>query len=155
MNIFLLDEDLDLCAEYHTDAHVISQIKEVAQMMSTNIRLINKVDIGNKITHQNHPCTVWMRESLSNYRYSRRYALALHRQWRMRWNHSSTEFHKSARVILSLPELNVPDIGLTPFAQAFDDKYKSSDAIQSYREYYRCEKTHLFKWKHNKRPYWL
>ena len=35
MNIFILDEDIDKCAEAHVDRHVIKMILESAQMLCT------------------------------------------------------------------------------------------------------------------------
>ena len=37
MNIFILDEDLDRCAEYHVDKHIIKMPLEAAQMLCTNM----------------------------------------------------------------------------------------------------------------------
>mgnify|MGYP003664126467 CR=1 FL=1 len=39
MNIFVLDEKVEKCAEYHCDKHVIKMILESAQMMSAVVRL--------------------------------------------------------------------------------------------------------------------
>lgn len=38
MNIFYLDEDVDKCAEYHCDKHVVKQILEYSQLLSSAIR---------------------------------------------------------------------------------------------------------------------
>jgi len=35
MNIFILDEDIDKCAEYHVDKHVVKMILESAQLLCT------------------------------------------------------------------------------------------------------------------------
>ena len=37
MNLFYLDEDLDKCAEYHVDKHIVKMPLEVAQIMCTTI----------------------------------------------------------------------------------------------------------------------
>ena len=37
MNIFVLDEDLDKCAEYHVDKHIVKMPLEAAQMLCTNM----------------------------------------------------------------------------------------------------------------------
>ena len=66
MNIFVLDTDLEKCAEYHCDKHVVKMILEYAQMLSSVVRLQGH-DVGYKLTHKNHPCTIWARESLSKY----------------------------------------------------------------------------------------
>ena len=41
MNIFFLDEDMQKCAEYHCDKHVVKMIVEYAQLMSTAHRVID------------------------------------------------------------------------------------------------------------------
>ena len=35
MNLFYLDEDLDKCAEYHVDKHIVKMPLEAAQILST------------------------------------------------------------------------------------------------------------------------
>ena len=35
MNIFVLDDDIEKCARYHCDKHVVKMILESAQMLST------------------------------------------------------------------------------------------------------------------------
>ncbi|MEK9894850.1 MAG: hypothetical protein VW518_00305, partial [Burkholderiaceae bacterium] len=37
MNIFVLDKDLDKCAEYHVDKHIVKMPLEVAQILCTAI----------------------------------------------------------------------------------------------------------------------
>ena len=78
MNIFFLDEDPKMCAQAHCDKHVIKMILEYAQMMSTTHRVLNSpselTESMYKISHENHPATIWVRESESNYRW-------LHEVW--------------------------------------------------------------------------
>ena len=58
MNIFVLDQNIEKCAKYHCDKHVIKMILESAQMLSSVVR-IQGFDIGYKLTHKNHPCSIW------------------------------------------------------------------------------------------------
>ena len=37
MNLFYLDQDLDKCAQYHVDKHIVKMPLEVAQLMCTAI----------------------------------------------------------------------------------------------------------------------
>ena len=37
MNLFYLDEDLDKCAEYHVDKHIVKMPLEAAQLLCTAI----------------------------------------------------------------------------------------------------------------------
>lgn len=41
MNIFILDENPQLAARYHTDKHVVKMILESAQLLVTAVRVIN------------------------------------------------------------------------------------------------------------------
>jgi hypothetical protein len=155
MNIFILDEDLETCASYMVDKHVVKMLTEYAQMLSTAQRYYG-IDIGYKSTHLNHPCTKWVCESNSNYNYLVNLSKAVHNEYKLRYGQN--KIHGAFKMIdefLSIPPSNMPDIGLTPFPQAMPDIYKSGDAIEAYRNYYRGEKQHISKWKHNNIPYWF
>jgi hypothetical protein len=41
MNIFYLDEDPKICAQYHCDKHVVKMIIEYAQLFSTAHRVLD------------------------------------------------------------------------------------------------------------------
>lgn len=151
MNIFILDENIDKCARYHNDKHVVKMILESAQMLCTAIHESGG-DAPYRSTHKNHPCTVWARESLSNWHWLRDLALALNEEYKYRYDKSVD--HKSATVIKSLAEPDIPDIGLTPFAQAMPDEYKTDNAVDAYRSYYKGEKAEIANWKGRSKPKW-
>lgn len=152
MNIFVLDKNFQKCAEYHTDKHVVKMILESVQLLSSAVRLFN-IDAGYKLTHINHPCSIWVRESLSNWLWLQSLVEALHKEWQYRFNHIKN--HKSYDVMHSLPIPPIDDIGLTNFALAMPDIYKKDCPITSYRTYYIGEKQHLFKWTKREIPKWL
>lgn len=152
MNIFILDYDIKLCAKSMVDSHIVKMITEHAQMMSTVVRQ-NGVDIGYKETHSKHPCTLWAGKSLTNWLYLRTLTEEMHKEWQYRYDHIKN--HKAWDVITTLPVPNIPDIGLTPFAQAMPDQYMQEDAVQAYRDYYNGDKSHLFKWKKRSTPEWI
>jgi|TARA_R110000803_G_scaffold10752_1_gene32587 hypothetical protein len=152
MNIFVLDTEIKKCAEYHCDKHVIKMILESVQMMSSVVRL-SGYDLGYKLTHKNHPCTIWARKSLANYKWLFKLTEGLNAEYRYRYN--KTVNHKSYDMVKTLPMPNIPDTGLTPFAQAMPDQYKSNNAVQSYRDYYLNEKANLLTWTKRKTPAWI
>lgn len=155
MNIFVLDMNFEKNAQCHTDSHVVKMILESAQLMSSAVRF-SGIDAGYKLTHVNHPCAKWARESLSNWLWLRTLSEALHEEWRYRGSHPTWKNHKSAEMIMSLPLPNIKEIGLTEFALCMPDEFKvPSDAVQSYRNYYREAKKHLHKWKNRQVPDWL
>lgn len=153
MNIFILDLDLTKCAKSHVDRHVVKMPLESAQMLSTAVRL-SGIDAGYKITHQNHPCSIWVRSSLGNWLWLRDLAYELNEEWRYRYNHSND--CKSYETIKSLPLPNIDDIGLTKFPICMDDESKiSDDPVLSYRNYYNTQKSHIFSWKNREIPDWV
>ena len=152
MNIFVLDEKVEKCAEYHCDKHVIKMILESAQMLSAVVRL-NGHDIGYKLTHKNHPCTIWARESLSNYNWLVRLTRLLNYEYRYRYDKDVN--HKSYDLVKTLPIPDLPDIGLTPFAQAMPEQYKNKNAVKAYRDYYINEKSSFLTWTKRKKPKWI
>ena len=152
MNIFILDKEVEKCAEYHCDKHVIKMILESAQMLSAVVRL-NGHDIGYKLTHKNHPCTIWARESLSNYNWLVRLTRLLNYEYRYRYDKDIN--HKSYDLVKTLPIPDLPDIGLTPFAQAMPDQYKNKNAVKAYRDYYINEKSSFLTWTKRKKPKWI
>lgn len=154
MNIFLLDSDIEKCTEYMVNSHIVKMITEHAQMLSTTVRL-NGFDVGYKITHENHPCTKWVRTSLSNWLFLRELTECMHHEWQYRYDHPSTHIHKAFEIIKTLPLPNIPDIGLTPFAQAMPEKYQHKDTVVAYRNFYNGDKRHLFKWKKRETPPWI
>ena len=70
VNIFVLSRKPQRAAVYHHDKHVVKMPIELGQMLSTACRL-SGVPAGYKVAYQNHPCTLWVRASLSNWLWAR------------------------------------------------------------------------------------
>jgi hypothetical protein len=153
MNIFVLDNNSELAAKYHTDRHVIKMILESAQMMCTAVSIINNIETPYKPTHKNHPCNIWLRESLANFLWLGNLAYHLNQEYRYRFDHNYN--HKSFDVLMTLPYPEIPNFGQTPFAQAMPEKYKDDDAVKAYRKYYMNDKKYLFNWTKREMPYWI
>jgi len=174
MNIFILSENIDRCAEYHVDKHVVKMCLESAQLLCTAHWIVKyigyaprKLNRQEMITlrsredrdfpylpnHYNHPCSIWVRQSLDNYEWLYCLALALNDEYGYRYGGKS---HKSIKeVVLKLPDIDLPRKGLTPFAQAMPDEYKNEDAVVAYRKYYKEDKYNLFSWKSREIPEWI
>ena len=176
MNIFILDNDIDKCAEYHVDKHIVKMPLEAAQMLCTThwidhylgfkprklekneLQLLREVKVKEPRyvpylpTMHNHPCTIWARQSLDNYEWLYCYALALNDEYGYRYGKT----HKSVQeVVLELPDVkHLPRTGLTPFAMAMPDDLKSDNPIQSYRDFYLLDKATFASWKGRDKPEW-
>ena len=146
MNIFVLDRSPERAARAHCDKHIAKMVLESAQMLST------VVGGPYKPTHKNHPCTKWVAESRQNAEWLWLLADALNIEYKERYNR--TQEHKSWAVMEPLWRdiKNLPDAGLTPFAQAMPEEFKNNDAVTAYRNYYRSKS--FAKWAHSEAPSW-
>jgi hypothetical protein len=153
MNIFILDYDRKKSAQYHCDKHINKMILEGTQMLCTVLHKFGK-SAPYKPTYMNHPCTLWVERSLSNWRWLRNFVVDLDKERFLRLGNLYTS-HKSATVAIELPEPNINDIGLTSFVQTMPDKYKSDDVVIAYRKYYRCEKKNFATWKNRPVPFFM
>lgn len=152
MNIFILDNDPARCAQMHADKHVVKMITESAQMLCT-VLVLSGLEAPYRKTHANHPCTKWANSSLSNWIWLKTFTECLHEEYRHRYGIHKQ--HKAAMIARELANPNIVDIGLTPFAQAMPDQYKSTDPVQAYRNYYNGEKQHLFSFSNREKPFWI
>jgi hypothetical protein len=151
MNIFLLSLNLRLCAQYHVDKHVVKMILEAAQVLCTAIWLSGGT-APYKATHRKHPCTIWSAESLSNWVFLKDLCCELNEEYRYRYDKQVN--HKSWDLIKDLPSPEIPDIGLTAFAQAMPVQYKGEDAVEAYRRYYVGAKHSFAVWSKRDEPEW-
>lgn len=153
MNIFILDTDIETCAQYHCDQHVVKMILESVQMLCT---ALNKQGFTTpyKSTHIKHPCVLWVEESFGNFLWLKELALALNTEYRFRYERDTD--HKSISVLNEITNCIYEDRGLTEFAQAMPDKYKvPGDAVIAYRQFYLGEKMQFAKWTKRSVPKWV
>lgn len=153
MNIFIFDLDVYKNAKMYCDKHCSKMILETAQL------LCSPFETGTapyKRTHYNHPCAIWLRESQANFNYLLKLGLALSEEFEYRRGKK----HKSQEVIQWCRENNhflmLPDVPMTPFAQAMPEQYKSKNhVVGAYRNYFNGEKRHLFSWTKRPTPSWV
>ena len=165
MNIFILSLIQSQIAQFMMDKHVSKILLEAVQMLCTAKRVLDPDDKINeeiyKLAHKNHPVTIWCRTSRANFIWTLDLVEELHKEWRFRYGHPDTKFHKSYLMALILRQ-HIPAedkfamTGLTPFALAMPDDYKSDDPVLSYRNYYMSpEKQQIASWnKKREKPDW-
>ena len=155
MNIFLLDTDTRKCAQYHCDKHVVKMILETAQLLCGVHHMTDQVteQVPYKLSHKNHPCAIWSRESLSNYLYLCDLGLELCKEYTYRYG----KRHKSQDVIewCVTNKPNICDKEFTEPARAMPNEYKVDSAVESYRNYYIGEKSKIAVWKNREIPEWF
>jgi hypothetical protein len=176
MNIFYLSNDTRECAKQHVDKHVVKMILEYGQLMSTAHRVLDgepyygktvnnrniqrwllqdyREDIIWKASHIKHPSNVWVRSSAAHYTWL--YCLWL--DLLQEYSHRYGKIHSAERmkeVFFNLPN-NIPRLDwLNDPPPAMPDKYKASDSIQSYRNYYMGDKKSFAAWKNRDAPAWF
>jgi len=153
MNIFILDYDAQRAARMQCDKHIVKMPLESAQILCS---LFPDGLAPYKRTHYNHPCSIWARTSKANFQWLVRHGLALCDEYTFRYGKT----HKSKLVIIwcskNISKIKFNHVGRTRFVMCFDQKFKIGNAVESYREYYRCEKNKIAKWRKNRpRPSWF
>jgi hypothetical protein len=166
MNLFILSWNCQECAAYMFDKHVVKILLEAVQMLCATVQILDPENEVTqhvklyKISHKNHPVTVWMRTSLANYTWALDLVDAMHAEWKFRYNHPPDKMHKAYVVATYLRKYapaadKFPCTGLTPFAMAMPEECKSADPIAAYRAYYQTpEKQKIASWKRRERPAW-
>ena len=174
MNMFVLDEQPMKAAEYHCNKHVVKMILEAGQMgcaahwmswldkldktradfkLMRDVKKFLKDNVPQDkqppwgLTHVNHPCTIWTRQSLENYSWHMELMGCLLWEYNRRYN----RVHKSVTVqqwLLRNTPLSFPVQGRTPFPICMKEEYKvDDDPVKSYRNYYIKDKVRFAKWE--------
>ena len=144
MNIFILDRDPVLAAQYQCDKHVVKMALESTQILST----INGGPY--KPTHVNHPCVVWAGSCAGNYRWLVVHAIALCDEYTIRYGKK----HKCEDVIMSMPHI-MPSPGVSEFVQCMPEQYRGDNVVEAYRRYYVGEKAGFARWTNRNIPEWF
>lgn len=126
-----------------------------------------------KATHVNHPCAIWVRSSKEAYMWTYMHFLQLLKEYTYRYNKThatarlsgildyipeglcdynnyNVEYNSAVSSVVYNAHIIAKDAPL-----AMPDEYKTSDTIESYRNYYREGKKHLHKYTKRNPPEWL
>ncbi len=176
MNIFVLDMDQELCAQYHCDKHVVKMIVEYAQLLSTAHRMLDgemkvveyvakngktrkkkvwvlpdlREGILYKATHANHPSAVWARANLRNYQWLSCLLGWLCKEYTRRYGkvHKVEASGLMDRLYKHPKYFNrVPaTMSITEMPQAMPDEYNRPHVVDAYRTFYNESKSRFAKW---------
>jgi hypothetical protein len=172
MNIFYLSYDPRICAAEHCDKHCVKMIVEYAQLLSTAHRVLDGIpytqksskgvtvkrfrldfpreNVLYKACHINHPSAVWVRQSSSHYKW----LFELFQHCCVEYTRRYGKWHKTEQLKINLrySPHNIADTGWVDPPLAMPDKYKVTDTIQSYRNYYIGDKVAFATWKSPSTP---
>ena len=154
MKIFVLHPDPGIAARMQCDRHVVKMTLESAQMLSTAVNELGG-QAPYKSAHVNHPCAVWVRESLGNFLWLYDHGMALAKEYTQRYG----KVHKSEAVIQECMDKVRPlplfNLSRTPHPLCMPDEYKSDDAVEAYRRFYIAAKAGFAQWnKTTEAPSW-
>jgi hypothetical protein len=185
MNIFALDSNPKLAAQYHVDKHVVKMILESCQLLSTAHRVLDGVMVVEKsktnrnvkryrllnpqvdsflysATHINHPSAVWCRSHYQQYKWLAELTKELCIEYTYRYG----KVHKCEQMGLvdwflqnSPKNIHAHFNWHLPTPAMPDDCKVPGDVVQSYRNYYNNHKQRMHSWsgKVNSRaiPSWI
>ena len=168
MNIFFLSLVPKECAKMYCDQHVVKILLEIVQMLYTSWHIletpgwIDRAPLkgdgtpGYKIAHPNHPMTMWVRSSRSNYILASNIGMSLAVEYNFRFR----KCHACTRHVLWLSQ-NVPArfrlqrsvksfYSFQGIPECMPEEFHNPDVVEAYRSYY-TSKT-FAKWTKRDRP---
>lgn len=159
MNIFYLDSDITKCAQYHIDKHVNKMILESGQLLASAIHLADPelaktIPDLYRLTHKNHPCAIWVRQSINHYLYLMDLMEALNVECQHRYVHRKT--HTTLAKLRDWPFPALPDVGFTEPPKCMPDDLKAiPSTVEAYRAYYKRDKLSIATWTRREPPDWF
>ena len=150
MNIFWFDNDPVVAAKAQPDKMLVKMVLETAQVLSGVHRFLDGdegyADAYNlyKLTHKNHPSSIWARESSENYLWLYNHFIALCEEYTERYERIHLSEQKLRDGLSQIP-FNISIGEMTTPAQAMPEVYKHDDPVVAYRRYCIHEK-HYAQW---------
>lgn len=165
MNVFFTNTDPILCAREHCTIHRNKMIVEYAQILSTAHHCFDGLTEGiYKMTHKNHPSSMWVRKSAKHYDWVLKCALELCTMY----TEDTGKVHKTEEILRNLMWHNpVPDRGFKKPPVAAPEEFKSlaeshstEYAYQQYlqekfKEWLDSGKFKVVKFNANCKPFWV
>lgn len=145
MNIFATSPDPFESAKALDNKRVVKMVLETCQLLSTAMSLTGGWG-PYKITHANHPCSIWVRTSNLNYDWTMAHFEALLKEYRRRYN----RVHKCEQWFYPLYHgvRTIPKGPLTPHPNC--TTFKDVENVYEAYSLYMIEK-----WKNDKlKPKW-
>jgi hypothetical protein len=166
MNLFYLSDSPDECAQFHCNKHVVKMILEYAQMLSVAHRVMDghqkpwrlpdeREATLYKVTHQNHPTSIWVRQNIETYAWTVQLLKHLLDEYTVRYGKVHKVQKDGLDVLLSNPPTNLNIGAFIEPPQAMPEEFRvAGDSIRAYRNYYIKDKFRFAKWSVRQEPYW-
>lgn len=135
MNIFYFTNNTILNAKLLDDKRLVKMVLETTQLLS-NALFLNKIISPYSPTHLKHPCTIWAANSSGNWKWLKKYGLALAKEYTKRYK----KIHKCETIIKSMKCPKIKDKHFYEPPQCMPIQYKSRICSDAYIKYYINEK---------------
>lgn len=151
MNLFVPSPVIETSVEALDDKRVVKMVLETAQVLSTAIRLYDPETTMPvyKMTHKNHPVSIWVRATSDNYKFTLDYFIKICNEYTYRYG----KIHKSESLLPYFVEfykvlaISSTPVAQTPFANCTD--FKKDEVHTAYK------KALTTKWQNDKiKPRW-
>lgn len=111
---------------------------------------------GYRPVSRNHPCAIWTRETIGNYRWlialSQHLIAEYHLRWPTQRNAHACEIH--IKWLSEHEPTNIPNLPMTMPAQAMPVQFKRQSPTAAYKAYYLGAKSHFARWTNRTPPVW-
>jgi hypothetical protein len=163
MNVFFISRDPAECARWHVDRHVVKMVVEYAQLLASAHRMLDMDFIDPsiyKLSHKNHPCAVWCRQTSGNYQW----LFDLYKETALEYTHRYGKHHASwtkCQTALSVHPRALPIGAFTDPPPCVGPELKARmveenlDSLEINRIFYSTAKQHLHSWKQRSAPDWI
>lgn len=145
MNIFVTSPSPVQSAMWLDDKRVNKMVLETAQLLSAAVIMRGGVS-KYALTHYNHPCGVWARQTSSNFKWLYQHGIALADVYKLAYGRN----HACIPIIEECYKQNklIPSGLITPFANATPYKSSTEPIHLIYRKYMTD------KWNEDANPTW-
>lgn len=156
MNVFFLDRDPKLCAQYHADVHVTKMCLEYSQMLQTAMHDLG-YETEYKPTHKNHPLVKWVASSIEHWNWLHDLALDLNEEYKYRFEKGEDHgaigtLADTMAAVQDFPYLYPAEGWTDPPLSAINKGLRDyEDVVLAYRAYYREVKQNEMKLEYTKR----
>ena len=168
MNIFVLDRDPMICAQYHCDKHILKQIPDTAKILCTVMRESGIPYGYTSWKNTNHPCIKWAAENAGNFLWLKELGIQLCNEYTYRYGESGTSGHASEHIIRDCwigheklgnlhgwEEWMWTTLSITTPPQCVPSHFENTDLVTAYRQYYLGEKADLLSYTKRDVPMWI
>lgn len=157
MNLFVVDQDPVIAAKSLCNKHIVKMCSETANMLLWPFKLSGHrlplsqsgKEVG--LSHQNHPASVWIRESSSNYEWAVEHLRALLKEKEFRYNSKHYAENYFYFIFNNFKKLEWNSNNFTRFAGCFGQwkeqvEKDSQDRVSQYRTFYCLDKQKFARW---------